>query len=104
MNRCLFGMKFITECKLAFIYLSVVNEVVNLIVVIVTHLIKPLLRIHKTELKVKLFFFIRARLPWNVFHFLPIKLKGYPRLSVLKGMELRLWGQSDLSCQHNYNS
>lgn len=49
-------MKFITECKLAFIYQSVVNGVVNLIVVvIVTHLIKPLIRIHKTELKVKLF-------------------------------------------------
>ena len=53
-------MKFITECKLAFIYLPVVNGVVNLIVVIVTHLIKPLLRIHKTELKVKLFLLIEA--------------------------------------------
>lgn len=49
-------MKFITECKLAFIYESVVNGVVNLIVVvIVTHFVKPLIRIHKTELKVKLF-------------------------------------------------
>ena len=61
MNRCLCGMKFITECKLAFIYQSIVNGVVNLIVVIVTHLVKPLIRIHKTEWKVKLFFWCLDR-------------------------------------------
>ena len=42
--------------QLAFIYESVVNGVENLmVVVIVTHFVKPLIRIHKTELKVKLF-------------------------------------------------
>ena len=49
-------MKFIAAYQLAFIYQSVVNGVVNLIVVvIVSHLVKPLIRIHKTQLKVKLF-------------------------------------------------
>lgn len=49
-------MKFIAACKLAFIYQSVVNGVVNLrVVVIVSHLVKPLIRIHKTQLNIKLF-------------------------------------------------
>lgn len=62
-NEYFFGtrMKFISAYKLAFSCQLVVNGVINLIVVmIVSHLVKPLIRIHKTLLKVKLFLFIEA--------------------------------------------
>lgn len=49
-------MKFTAAYKLAFIYQSVVNGVVNPIVVIISHLVKLLVRIHKTQLKVKFCF------------------------------------------------
>lgn len=54
-------MKFTAAHNLAFIYQSGVNGVVNPVdVVMVSHLVTPLIRIHKMQLKVKLFFVHRG--------------------------------------------